>query len=107
MKNQFLFFFLSLVLLTVTTSCKKDSDDPVGCSAAWAVELTDELQSLQNAAVSYGTNPTTATCNTYKSAVQDYIDALEPYSSCDALTGQNKADFEQALDEARDSLVGD
>jgi hypothetical protein len=57
-----------------------------------------------NAAQTFATNPTQATCNAYKQAAQAYLDALEPYGNCATLTGQNRTDWQNALDETQDAI---
>ena len=68
-------------------TCDKD-DDSDACSAAWASELNNEANALINAAQVYGMDPTVANCNAYKQAAQAYVNALEPYGDCPALTGR-------------------
>jgi hypothetical protein len=53
----------------------------------------------------YSSNPTTTTCNAYKTAMQAYIEALRPYENCTLWTLQQKAEFTEALDEAEADLA--
>ena len=99
-----IFFFLFLAVATAGLwSCKKDSKTDT-CSGAWASELTNEVNAMSTAAQAYGTNPTPATCNAYKQAAQAYLNALTPYGNCATLTGQNRADWQAALDAAQQSI---
>jgi hypothetical protein len=100
-KRIFLISFLSIVVLG-SWSCKKSSSP--GCSAAWASELSNEVAAMSNAAQAYSTNPTQANCLAYKAAAQAYIDALEPYGNCTALTGQDRAAWQAAIDDAQQSV---
>ena len=66
----------SLAVFT-TTSC-----DEVDCTKK-ALEVTE-------AAKDFTSNPTSATCNAYKDALEDYID-------CDGALAATKASYETAL----------
>jgi hypothetical protein len=104
MKNKIFFFtFLAVASFGLWTCGDKD-DDGDGCSTAWANELTNEANAMINAAQVYAMNPTVANCNAYKAAAQDYLDALEPYGDCPALTGQNRTDWQNAFNEAQQDL---
>lgn len=81
-------------------SCKKKGD-PVHCSTTWATEVSDELTAAMNAAMAYSSNPNATTCNAYKAAMSNYIDALDKFSDCSTWTPQQKADLEEAIDDAR------
>jgi uncharacterized membrane protein len=96
----FLFIFLSSGLI----SCATKEAKIASCSTNWATDLQDELTAVSNAGVAYATDPSSANCTAYKAAYQSYIDALEPYGDCSALSGQNRTAFEQALQDARDSI---
>jgi len=78
----------------------------VSCSTAWATDLQDELTAVSNAGVAYATDPSTSNCNAYKAAYEAYINALEPYGECAELSGQSRTDWQEALQDARDSLTG-
>jgi hypothetical protein len=90
--------FCSMVLF----SCKKD--DPAACSTAWATELQEELTAVTDAFTTYSMDPSDANCIAVKEAYQDYIDALRPYGECSTLTGQSRTDWQNALDQAEDSI---
>lgn len=102
-KVRLLIFFI----LAALVSCSNDKDDPTpaACSAAWSTELQNEINAISSAATAYANNPSAENCTSYKAAYQKYIDALAPYSKCSTLTGQNKTDFENALQQAKDSLT--
>jgi hypothetical protein len=84
----------------VLFSCKKD----VACSTAWASELQNELTAISTAITVYSMDPSDANCNALKAAYQDYIDALRPYGNCPTLTGQSRTDWQNALNEAEESI---
>lgn len=79
------------------SSCKKD---PVSCN--WATEVQSELDAVTTAATAYGNNPTTATCNAYKTAFQNYLNALEDHKSC--VPSEQSAQLQQSIDAAQTSL---
>jgi hypothetical protein len=90
----------AFIVLLSLSGCKKDDEGVVPCSAAWVTDLESELSALYTAAAAYGTDPSLENCTAYKSAYQDYIDALKPYGNCATLTGTDREEWQQALDEA-------
>jgi outer membrane receptor for ferrienterochelin and colicin len=95
--NRLIFIFCFTLFIT---GCSKDGDGVAPCSTAWATDLQGELNALVNAGAAYGADPSAANCSAYKSAYQNYIDALKPYGNCATLTGQDRTDWQQALNEA-------
>ena len=81
-------------------SCKKD--DPVSCN--YATEVQDELNAVNAAATAYGNDPSTANCNAFKSAYQNYLNALEDHSNC--VLAEQQAAYQQALDDAQAAIDG-
>ena len=106
MKSK-IFFILFLAVVSVGSwNCKKDSDNDNGdpCSINWASDLIDEINAMNVAAQTYIADPTYENCIAYKNAAQAYLDALEPYGNCAALTGQDRVAWQNAIDEAQESL---
>lgn len=96
---------LALATLLGLSSCKKDeNNDPEYCGTVWANAVQDELTVVTDAAMTYAQNPTTETCNAYKAAYQDYIDAMEPYGNCSMWTAQQKTEWQNAIDEANGQI---
>ncbi len=93
-----LFFIFCFTLLV--TSCSKDGDGITPCSVAWGTELQDELSAFATAGAAFGADPSDANCNAYKSALQDYINALKPYGNCATLAGQSRIAWQEAVAEA-------
>ena len=89
-------------------ACNNDDDGPGGVNCgtlSWATEVESELNVLFEAALSYGTDPTTANCQRYKDAFSDYIDALEGLDNCVAgLSAADRKDYNDALDDAEEEL---
>ena len=103
MRKKIFFLLFLAVAVSGFWTCSKDSKDD-SCSGAWASELTDEANAMISAAQDYAANPTPASCNAYKQAAQAYLDALEPYGNCATLTGQDRVDWQTAIDGAQDSV---
>ena len=102
MKNVSLHLIAVIICGTVLFSCKKN--DPVLCSTAWALELQNEFTAISTAATVYAMDQSVANCNALKDAYQDYIDAMKPYGNCATLTGQDRIEWQQSLDEAEANL---
>jgi hypothetical protein len=96
--------FLIIVSFIGLGSCKKKETDPDICGTNWAVSVSTKATALYTAALAYGTSPTVANCNAYKSATQAYITALQPFQNCSAWTTQQKSEFQTALSEAQAEL---
>ncbi|MBK9983120.1 MAG: hypothetical protein IPP15_11985 [Saprospiraceae bacterium] len=88
---------ICIMSIPFVSSCKKD---PVTCN--WATEVQSELNALSTAAATYGNDPTTANCNAYKAAVQNYLNALEDHKGC--VPSEQSAGLQQAIDDERASL---
>jgi len=95
---------VALFALTLT-ACKKDKDDdPSYCSGVWATEVAEEWNAVYTAMLAYATNPTHETCVAYKDAYQDYIDSLEKFKKCALWTPAQKAELQDAIDEANEQI---
>ncbi len=96
-----------LVIMAVLglSSCKKDKEtnnDPAICSSEWADEEYDALIAAWNA---YSANMSVENCNAYKTAFQDYIDALEPFLQCTATwTEADRQEVQDAIDESEEAM---
>lgn len=86
-------------------ACKKEKSDPDYCTTAWASQLNEELTAVMTTALTYSSSPSTATCNAYKAAMQDYIEALRPFEKCSLWTAEQKAEFRESLEEAESELA--
>lgn len=98
------FFTLFLIIAAAGLWSCKDDNNTTPCSAAWAADVADELTAMSAAAQTYALDPTTANCNAYKQAAQAYVDALEPFGTCEALTGQSRTDWQNAVDNAQQDI---
>lgn len=88
-------------LVVFTYSCSDKDDDPVGCN--YATEIQDEIDALTTAATIYGNDPTTANCQAYKNAATNYLNELQSYVECAALSGQ-QAELQSSINEAQASV---
>ncbi|WP_298503156.1 hypothetical protein [uncultured Maribacter sp.] len=87
---------LSVLLLSLLTQCSKN---PLKCATgSWARDITDDLEAFSNASQNYNKNPTVENCNTYKSALSNYLNSLEDLDNCYA----GISDFDSELKSARE-----
>lgn len=100
MKKLFAMSLCLLAVAFVAPSCKDDEED----CAQTASNLQDELTSMQNAAIAYALDNSTANCNAYKSAAQAYINEAQDLIDCPGLSASEKAQYQQSLDDAQDEL---
>lgn len=97
--------FIIFCFTLFVTSCSKDGDEIVPCSTAWATDLQSEFTAVTTAATTYAVDQSDANCNALKSAYQKYINALKPYGNCATLTGQNRTDWQKAVNDAEDDVA--
>jgi hypothetical protein len=101
--------YLSLAVLTLFTavllfSCSGNSLEE-RCGPNWspAVELEKEINDLNAAIEAYSQNPTTATCEAYKQAYLDYLDALREWEDC-YVYAYSRDEFNQIIDSAEEAI---
>jgi hypothetical protein len=106
--NSIIMYRVLCVLIVVSflgiDSCKKSATDPERCGSAWATQLSSEINTLSAAAQAYGSDPTPATCNAFKTAYQNYLDALEPFTDCTAWTAEQKNELQDEIAEAEQEI---
>ena len=107
-------FFKSKIKLTTVscciafmalTSCGGSDDGPAKAdcaNGAWIQSVETELNSWVAATQAYGADATSENCQKYKSAGQAYINALDKIKEC--VPTISIANFEEALEEAKESL---
>jgi len=90
-------FALSLCFI----SC--GDDDPVDCTAnQFTTEVNAAITDLNAAASAWANDPTNTTlCNSYVDAANGYLDAVEGFDGCGAIS---QADYQAQIDQARDAL---
>lgn len=106
--NKILIKTLCLFTSLFFVACGGDddvSDDTadIDCSTSLGVFVALEFENVNNAALAYTEDPTTANCQEYKSLYTSYIDELAKYSAC-ALDSENQANYQNTLSEAREGL---
>jgi hypothetical protein len=90
-----------MLFLFLNVGCSSGEDgDVAACSVQWSIELQDELNALSQAATAQAQNPGPTTCENFRSAAEDYLEALRPYGNCSALTGQNRLEWQNAVEDA-------
>ena len=92
--------FVVLVVSFSSISCKKDKDDPGICGTTWATQVTAESNALSNAITVYAASPTAQNCNAYKTAYQNYLNALKPFTDCSVYTAAQKTELQTAIAQA-------
>lgn len=95
--------FVMLALL-VLFSCSKDDDGITPCSTNWALEISSEITAISTAYSNYAMDQSEANCNALKDAYRQYIDALKPFGNCSTLAGADRAEWQDAIDEAEEEL---
>ena len=104
MKNVPSRLVLVMFAFMVLFSCNKESVTP--CSVAWGAELQNEITAISTAITIYSGDPSDANCTALKAAYQDYIDALKPYGNCATLTGANRTEWQNTINEAESEIDG-
>jgi len=84
--------------------CSPGDTTPTACSVQWSIELQDELSALSQAAIMHGQTQTKSSCENMRTAARAYLDALRPYGNCQALTGQSRSDWQNAVSEAEKDI---
>ncbi|MEP7321455.1 MAG: hypothetical protein ABI761_06030 [Saprospiraceae bacterium] len=103
MKQFILFLLFFICIAPFHTSCKKDNT--TNCSTTWANEIQDELNAFNTAAQAYAATQNTTTCNAYKTAATNYVNALKPIGNCSELTGQSRSDWQSSLNSAEAAVA--
>lgn len=95
---------VAFVICISQISCKKIVTDPGNCGTAWSTQVSSELTALTNAATVYSSSPTTANCNSYKTAYQNYLNAIKPFTKCSAYTSAQKTELNNAIAQAESEI---
>ncbi len=104
MKNLFFLLVLALSLFSIS-SCGGDDDDNGGGNnpdlclfATFNEQVLASVNALQAAALNFGNDPTTANCEAYRTAAQDYLDTIRSFDTCaDIISTQS---YQESLAEA-------
>ena len=101
MKTSKILMSCAIIILTGFSSCSIEDDVISGdCfGGTWIQELSVELQTWTATAQAYSDEPTKENCNRYKSAIANYLDALERIKKCVPVI--SKGDFDESLKEAK------
>lgn len=102
MKLKLVFLFISISLgLLFTFSCTKSKAED--CTAK-AQSLQPAVNTMNNAAIAYASNPSATNCQNYKNAVQAYINEARSLVACPGLSASEKTQYQQSLDTALNNL---
>ncbi|MTB49766.1 hypothetical protein [Lewinella sp. W8] len=100
------FLYPVLLFAAIFVAACGDDDDPVtpnNCtSAAFSTALSDAVMALSDAAVAYGNDPTQANCDAWRQEANDYLDAVEGFETCAAVTSTQE--YQDALAQARQEV---
>ena len=99
MKKILTFSILALSLSFI--SC--GDDDPVDCTVnQFTTEVNAAIVDLNAAASAWVNDPTnTALCNSYVDAANGYLDAVQGFDGCGAIS---QADYQAQINAAREAL---
>lgn len=104
MKNLIPLAFLAIALSF--TACGGDDDGNIGpafCNEqTYGDAVANATTSLSDAAVTYANDPTTANCEAYRTAAQNYLDEVRRFEDC--ATIGTRDDFRESLREAQESV---
>jgi hypothetical protein len=96
-----MFCFFAFFILS--TGCGDDKDTPEGCATNFAATFQDELEDINTASANFSNDPSTANCEAFKDAYNDYLDALEDWEECANINNQ-VVEWQQSLDAARAAI---
>ncbi|MEL6925782.1 MAG: hypothetical protein AAFO94_17180 [Bacteroidota bacterium] len=102
LRSKVILLLFAIAFLS-TTACKKETVSTCGANWVLANEVSDEINALSVAVNDYAQDQSTANCNAYVAALNDYIDAVEALEDCARSVGQLQ-EFNEAIEDARDDL---
>ncbi len=77
-------------------------DDAADCTQAqFSNEVNAAIDDVNTAGAAWANDPTTANCNAFVSAANDYLDAVEGFNGCGAIS---QSDYQAQVDAARDAI---
>ena len=105
MKANYLLIISAMALLTIAIGCDKDDGPETrsGClNQSWGAQTKNEADAVSAAATTFATAPSKATCENFRAAYIDYIEALEKLEPC--VLPANRDAFSRALDQGKVEL---
>jgi hypothetical protein len=99
-KLVFLLISISLGFLCSVSCTKSKAED---CTAK-AQNIQPAVNTMNNAAIAYSSNPSATNCQNYKNATQAYINEARSLVSCTGLSPSEKTQYQQSLDTAVQNL---
>lgn len=92
-------------------SCGDDDDGGGGniytgpnCYSSWANAYSQSIQQMSQAAQNYAMDQTTANCNAYKDAYQQFLNDVKPYQNCGAIPVTERQEFIEQIEEAEEEI---
>ncbi|TMM58752.1 hypothetical protein FEE95_04790 [Maribacter algarum] len=101
------FFLIGIFLLFLLTNLSCDVDEIIdeldgNCDEAWTVQVKPELDALNKAASIFQNDPTIPTCESFRAAALNYVEAMEEVEAC--VLGEQRQAFDTALEDAKAEL---
>ena len=98
MKNS---IFTSILFTTlILMSC--GSDDASDCTQAqFSSEVNAAITGVNNAGTAWANDPSSANCNAFVSAANDYLDVVEGFNGCGVIS---QSDYDSQIDAARAAI---
>ena len=98
MKHIFFTLLVSVCLLSI--SC--GGDDAADCtSQSFSSEVNSAIDKVNTTGQAWATDPTSANCNAFINAANDYLDVVEGLDGC---AGISQTDYDQAINSARAAI---
>lgn len=93
-------------LMALFIGCGGNDSNPLGSNCnglTWAEAYENEWQDVADAVTEFSEEQTVQSCNAYKSALQDWYNALDGLGQ-NCLIGVSEAQYEEALADAQQSI---
>ncbi|MDO6811034.1 hypothetical protein Q4603_20605 [Zobellia galactanivorans] len=107
MKRIELLRIIACSALLFSLGCSKDDDSPdpqSGClNKSWGEQTQAEVEAVTAAAATFSNEPSKASCENFRTAYIDYIEALQKLESCVPIP--NQAAFAKALEDGKIELA--
>ncbi|SDM89237.1 hypothetical protein [Kriegella aquimaris] len=106
MKTHCFFIQFVLAISLFATGCSNDdSPDPQsGCdrNRSWGEQTKEESEAVATAARTFANSPSKSTCENFRGAYVDYLEALEKVNTC--ILKENEAEFLKAIENGKAEL---
>lgn len=105
MKNLLFIALLFVTLFSVGCGGDDDGDGPApGCTEqAYTQAVSNAVTELSSAASAFANDPSTANCNAWKTAAQNYLDEVKRFENCATLNTRD--DFRDSIRNAEEAVA--